>query len=276
MSIEVAGNENIPSFLRRDSKVLFDCRVETPSFEGPLDLLLHLIKSHDLDIRNFEVAKITKQYLAYLDYMRELNLDMASDYLVMAATLTYMKSQVILPKDDDEDEATGRDPRTQLIRRLIELKCYKDIAKHLNERPRLFREIFPCRNTGADEIQEGIEPEVAMTNPFQLVEAYQNLIERRKIHTHNIYMDEVPIAKSVERLSRLFEEKEEHNFMALLPESYRAPDFVSTFLAILEMTRMQFFKISQDDIFGSLNITRKVSKEDMYRANNMIKGMSWN
>ncbi len=275
MSNWVAGKENIPSFLRRDSKVLFDCRVETPSFEGPLDLLLHLIKTHDLDIRNFEVAKITKQYLAYLDYMRELNLDMASDYLVMAATLTYMKSQVILPKDEEDDEATGKDPRTQLIRRLIELSCYKDIAKHLNERPRLFREVFPCRNTGADEIQDGIEAEVAMTNPFQLVEAYQALIERRKTHTHNVYMDEVPIAKSVERLSKLFEDKAEHDFMALLPESYRAPDFVSTFLAILEMTRMQFFKIEQESIFSNMHITRKVEKEDMFRANNMIKGMSW-
>lgn len=274
MYIDVADTEKIPSFLRRDSKVLFDCRVETPSFEGPLDLLLHLIKTHDLDIRNFEVAKITKQYLAYLDYMRELNLDMASEYLLMAATLTYLKSQVILPQEETEED-TGKDPRAQLIRRLIELSCYKDIAKHLNERPRLFREVFPCRNTGAEEIQDGIEPEVAMTNPFQLVEAYQNLIERKKVHVHNIYMDEVPIAKSVERLSKLFEENEELAFKELLPDSYRAPDFVSTFLAVLEMTRMQFTKIEQPSIFGSLDIKRKVDVEDMCRANKMIKGMSW-
>lgn len=267
--------EKTPSFLRRDAHVLFDCRVETESFEGPLDLLLHLIKTHELDIRNFSISKITSQYLAYLDYMREMNLDLASEYLVMAATLTYLKSQVILPQDEKEEE-TGHDPRTQLIRKLIELKCYKDIAKHLTDRPRLYRDVFPCKNTGAEEIQDGLEPEVAVTNPFQLVEAYQSLIERRKVKTHDVYMDEVPIATSVERLAEIFEKNKTMDFKSLLPESCRTPDFVSTFLAILEITRMQFTTIDQDEAFAPISISRRVDAEDMARANKMIRGMSWN
>lgn len=275
ISFIVDTPDNIPSFLKRGSNVLIDCRVELPSFEGPLDLLLHLIKTHELDIRSLSISAITKQYLAYLDYMRELNLDLASDYLVMAATLTYLKSQVIVPNEESK-EATGADPRTQLIRRLIELKCYKDIAKHISERPRLYRDIFPCRNTGADEIQDGLEPEVALSNPYQMLKAYKEMIDRRKTAVHNVYMDEVPIAKSVERLSNFFKDKEQASFQDLLPSLCRAQDFVSTFLAVLEMTRMQFTSIEQEGVFQRLNIRRRVQPEEMDRANSMIRGLSWN
>ncbi len=269
------SNDNVPSFLKRGSNVLIDCRVELPSFEGPLDLLLHLIKTHELDIRSLSISKITQQYLDYLNYMRELNLDLASEYLVMAATLTYLKSEVILPRDETQ-EATGPDPRTQLIRKLIELKNYKDLARELSQRPRLFRDVFPCRNTGADEIQEGLEAEVALTNPFQLAKAYKELIDRRKTLVHNIYMDEVPVAKSVERISKLLEKSQHYAFEQLLPENCRAPEYVSTFLAVLELTRMQFTSIEQKEMFGHRDISRKVEVEDLERAAFMIRGMSWN
>jgi segregation and condensation protein A len=252
-----------------------DCRVEVANFEGPLDLLLHLIKTHELDIRNLSISKITQQYLSYLNVMRELNLDMASEYLVMAATLTYLKSEVILPRDESE-EATGNDPRTQLIKKLIELKNYKDLARELSERPRLFRDVFLCKNTGADEIQEGLEAEVALTNPFQMAKAYKDLIERRKTHVHAIYMEEVPVAKSVERISKILEGFERKNFRDLLPDNCKTQEFVSTFLAVLEMTRMQFTTITQEEIYGLLDVHRKVDAEDMNRANQMIRGGSWN
>ncbi|MEO5666502.1 MAG: segregation/condensation protein A [Bdellovibrionota bacterium] len=269
------SNDNVPSFLKRGPSVLIDCRVEVANFEGPLDLLLHLIKTHELDIQTLSISKITRQYLSYLNYMRELNLDLASEYLVMAATLTYLKSEVILPRDETE-EATGHDPRSQLIRRLIELKNYKELARELSERPRMFRDVFPCRNTGAEEIQEGLEAEVALTNPFQMAKAYKDLIERRKTHIHSIYMEEVPVAKSVERIAKLFEMSERMGFKDLLPQDYKVQDFVSTFLAVLEMTRMQFTTIEQEEIYGALGIVRKVDAEDMDRANAMIRGGSWN
>jgi segregation and condensation protein A len=264
----------VPSFLKRGSNVLVDCRVQVPDFEGPLDLLLHLIKNHELDLLNLPIAKITRQYLDYLDYMREMNLDLASDYLVMAATLTFLKSAAILPQEDGIEDS-GADPRAQLIRRLIELKSYKELARALSERPRLFRDVFPCRNTGADEMADGIEQEVAVTNPFQLAKAYKDLIDRRKVVTHNIYMEEVPVAKSVERLVQKFEYAESLSFSQLLPDTYKAPDFISTFLAILEMTKMQFTGINQESTFGPITVHRRVPANEVARANQMIKGLSW-
>jgi segregation and condensation protein A len=264
----------VPSFLKRNSNVLIDCRIQVPDFEGPLDLLLHLIKNHELDLVNLPIAKITRQYLDYLDYMREMNLDLASDYLVMAATLTYLKSAAILP-EDESSEATGLDPRAQLIRRLIELKSYKELARALAERPRLFRDVFPCRNTGAEEMADGIEAEVAITNPFQLAKSYSDLIDRRKTVTHNIYMEEVPVAKSVERLVNKFEFAERLSFSQLLPDTYKAPDFISTFLAVLELTKMQFTGIEQENTFGPINVHRRVPAEHVARANQLIKGLSW-
>ncbi len=268
------NSEKVPAFLKRGGNVLIDCRVQLPDFEGPLDLLLYLIRNHELDLVNLPIAKITRQYLDYLDYMREMNLDLASEYLVMAATLTYLKSQAILPVEA-EDTATGHDPRSQLIRRLIQLKCYKELANHLNHLPRLYRDVFVCRNTGADEIEASLETEVALSNPFQLTQAYRAMITRQKTHVHQIYMEEVPVAKSVERLSTLLETQQKYSFQDLLPEVCKAPDFVSTFLAILELTRMQFTSIHQDNAFGPLEIERRVNVEDMSRANNMIRGLSW-
>jgi segregation and condensation protein A len=260
--------------MNRGGNVLIDCRVQLDEFEGPLDLLLYLIKNHELDLINLPIAKITRQYLDYLDYMREMNLDLASEYLVMAATLTYLKSQAILPQEAD-DTSLGQDPRTQLIRRLIELKCYKELANHINNLPRLNRDVFLCKNTGAEEIEAGLETEVALGNPFQLTQAYRDLIHRRKTHVHEIYMEEVPVAKSVERLAQLLVSQEKWTFQDLLPTVCKAPDFVSTFLAILELTRMQFTSMKQDSAFGHLEIERRVSVEDMPRANNMIRGLSW-
>jgi len=272
--VEAPTPDKVPSFMKRGGNVLIDCRVQLDEFEGPLDLLLYLIRNHELDLVNLPISKITRQYLDYLDYMREMNLDLASEYLVMAATLTYLKSAAILP-NDPEDAAVSHDPRAQLIRRLIELKCYKQLADHINHLPRLNRDFFLCRNTGADEIEDGLEQEIALGNPFQITKAYQELIERRKTRVHQIYMEEVPVAKSVERLTKLFESKESYSFQDLLPPLCKAPDFVSTFLALLEMTRMQFTTMTQDGAFAPLHVNRKVAVEDMNRANQMIRGLSW-
>lgn len=118
--------------------------------------------------------------------MRELNLDMASEYLVMAATLTHLKSQVILPQDLLAAES-GPDRRAQLIRKLLELKCYKELSNSLEQRPRLGRACFLSKNTGLEEIEDSIEPEIALTNPFQLIEAYKTMVKRRDGVVHKVY-----------------------------------------------------------------------------------------
>ena len=263
-----------PSFLDTKSQVLIDCRVQLPDFEGPLDLLLHLIKSHELDILNLPIAKITKQYLAYLDYMRELNLDLASEYLLMAATLTYLKSQVILPQEET-NESTGTDPRASLIRRLVELKNYKELAQLLEDRPRLFREVYPCRNTGTDEIQDTLDPEVALTNPFQMVVAYRDLMSRRKEVVHNVVYDDMPVSTCMELISDALDGVEEVSFQSLLPETCKPTHVISTFLGMLEMTKLQMTTIKQPSTFDPITIRRKVSAEDLKSFRSGVKTMSW-
>lgn len=265
---------NTPSFLDTKSQVLIDCRVQLPDFEGPLDLLLHLIKSHELDILNLPIAKITKQYLLYLDYMRELNLDLASEYLVMAATLTFLKSQVILPQEESA-ENTGSDPRSQLIRRLVELKNYKELSDLLEQRPRLFREVYPCRNTGAEEIQDMIDPEVALTNPFQMVIAYRDLMSRRKEVVHNVVYDDVPVSTCMNHITDALESQEVITFQSLLPEVCKPTHVISTFLGLLEMTKLQMTKIEQPETFAPITIRRKATTEELHQFKNGISAMSW-
>lgn len=259
MSNEGAG------FLKRGANVLIDCKVQTPDFEGPLDLLLHLIKNHELDILNLPIGAITRQYLAYLDYMREMNLDLASEYLVMAATLTYLKSQVILPQEET-NEASGPDPRAQLIRRLIELKNYKELAKDLATRPRLFRDIFLAKNTGAEEIEAGLEQEVSLTNPFQLTEAYRLLVERRKVVVHQVYTDDIPIASCIDRIVQSLRFEERISFQQLLPQVTRAKDLISMFLGVLESARIGMTSIEQDEIFAPIMIQRRMAADALESA----------
>jgi segregation and condensation protein A len=263
-----------PNFLKRGAEVSINCQVHIPDFEGPLDLLLHLIRNHELDILNLPISKITSQYLSYLDYMRELNLDLASEYLVMAATLTYLKSQVILPQEH-ENEKTGLDPKAQLIRRLIELKGYKDLARELSTRPRLFRDVFLCKNTGAEEIQDGIEPEVALSNPFQISESFIQLISRRKTIVHKVVNDEVPIAFCISKIVDKLKTQESSTFIELLPPMARTQDVISMFLGVLEMARMQMSTIEQEHIFAPIRVNRTVDPADLDRANQLIKGLSW-
>lgn len=261
------------SFLSNNALVNFDCQVQVPDFEGPLDLLLHLIKTHELDILNLPVSKITRQYLNYLDYMREMNLDLASEYLVMAATLTYLKSQVILPQEEN-NEATGQDPRAQLIKKLIELKNYKQLATDLAARPRLFRDVFPSKNTGSEELQDSFEPQVEVTNPFQLAEAYTQLLQRRKVHEHKVSADETPISSCVEHIVETLKTEERISFQKLLPTVAKPNQIISMFLGVLEMSRMQMTTIEQDNIFGPIFVNKREGVE-LERANAMIRGMSW-
>ncbi len=239
-----------------------DCKVSVPDFEGPLDLLLHLIKTHELDIVNLPISQITRQYLTYLDYMREMNLDLATEYLVMAATLTFLKSQVILPQEEVQ-EATGADPRAQLIRRLIELKNYKELAAELTARPRLFRDVFLARNTGAEEIESTLEAEVALTNPFQLVEAYRLLLDRRKVVEHRVYNDEVPIGHCIDAIIRRFDTEESFTFESLLPNPHRPRDLISMFLGTLESAKMGMVRFEQSEVFGPIQLHKEMNADDM-------------
>jgi segregation and condensation protein A len=245
-----------------ESQLPIDCRVQVPQFEGPLDLLLYLIKTHEFDIRTLSISQITKQYVIYLDYMREMNLDMASEYLVMAATLTYLKSQVILPQELVQG-AMGPDPRAQLIRKLLELKCYKQLSTALDERPRLGRDVFLAKNTGLEEIEDSIEPEVALSNPFQMVEAYKALVHRREGVVHKIFEDSIPVGDCLRGIVNRLKVQDEVSFDSLLPNPSKPQHLISNFLATLELAKMQVSGFRQSEVFGPITIYRKQAIEEL-------------
>jgi len=155
----------------------YEIRIE--NFEGPLDLLLHLIKKNEMDIYNIPIADITAQYVAYIDAMKNLNLDVAGEFLLMAATLLHIKSRLLLPQaQEDEPEEEEEDPRAELVRRLLEYQKYKEAAASLDARPLLGREVF-ARTFPSPEFEETPESGFEAVGLYDLVEAFRSILRER-------------------------------------------------------------------------------------------------
>ena len=150
--------------------------VRLEMFEGPLDLLLHLIQKNELDITNIPIALITEQYLEYLQLIKELNLDIAGEYLLMASTLLHIKSRILLPSSTQEEEEAGEDPRAELVRRLLEYQKYKIAAGDLERRPILDRDVFVRLILPEPEAEQEEKVEATL---FELLEAFRGKVEER-------------------------------------------------------------------------------------------------
>jgi len=226
-------------------------------FEGPLDLLLHLIHKNELDIFNIPIALITEQYLEYLKLMRVLNLDIAGDYLLMASTLLHIKSKMLLPKSSEveEEEGEGGDPRTELVRRLLEYRKYKEAAVELERRPMLDRDVF-IRSAlwEPEESEEGEKIEVSL---FELLEVFRTILERTKEETfHEVILDRISVEGKVQEiLSLLQKEKRSVAFHLLFPEQASRRVIIITFLAILELVKMKLIRIFQLAPFETIRIS---------------------
>jgi len=236
-------------------------RIELPVFEGPLDLLLYLVRRHELAILDIPIGFITEKYLAHLELMRTLNLDVAADYLVMAATLTYLKSRELLPPDPnapiDEDEEDGVDPRAELIRRLLEYQKYKDAAERLATRPTLGRDVF-ARGPVADAERPGDEP-LAEVGLFALLEALSQVLDRTGAPAvHDVVVDRVSVLERIHRICDLLEAASPRSFEDLLEidEGSTRAFLISTFLALLEMARLRMIRIEQASFCGAIFVSR--------------------
>jgi segregation and condensation protein A len=239
-------------------------RVELPEFEGPLDLLLHLCKTHEIDIVNIPIAFITEKYLEYLDLMQSLTVDLAADYLVMAATLAYLKSRELVPAPEpldtsDEDGEEILDPREELIRRLLEYQKYKDAAARLGERPIEGRNIF---GRGMEIGGEGGLAPLADHSVWRLIEAFGRLLEKAgpKL-THEVAFDRVSISARVNQIiDRLESSGGSFRFDALfdlsMPEAELRSHLVVTLLAILELARLKVVRLLASDDEETLFITQ--------------------
>lgn len=221
-------------------------RIELPGFEGPLDLLLYLIKKHELDVLDLPIAFITDRYLEYLGLMEELNLDVASEYLVMAATLAHIKSKTLLPRppeDQDEEDEDELDPRAELIRRLLEYQKYKRAAEALGSRGIAGRDVFPRGIPTAKA--EGPAP-LAPFSVFKLIDAFQAIVKRKK-GTISLEVDaeRITIQERISQIVESLRRTERTPFERLFEGSVTTYDLVVTFLALLEMAKMRLVKIYQ-------------------------------
>jgi len=228
--------------------------VKLDIFEGPLDLLLHLIRKHELDIFDIPISFITTKYLEYLDLMKQLNLDLASEYLEMAATLAYIKSRMLLPAEpmgDDEIEEEGPDPREELIRQLLEYQKYKVAAEALSNRPLLGRDTFPMGAT--EEIE--VERDLARPDLFALMEAFKRVLAETDFDSsHEISVTRISVSERINQLVDLLRGKKRYLFKELFEDRATRSDFVVTFLSILEMAKLGLMHVQQVSLTSEIHI----------------------
>ena len=223
-------------------------------FSGPLDLLLHLIKENKMDILNIEMEKITDQYMEYLNKMEEMNLEVTSNYLVLASELLYIKSKMLLPRPKDEEEEEEEDPRSELVTRLLEYQTYKEITKTLKEKEELRKEIY---TKAPEDMKDFMTEGVNITDELNiddLVDAFKKFLLRQKenkpIHTQ-VTEKEVTVAERRKRIKDIIFRKKKVSFFELF-EDYSREYVVATFLAVLEMAKAGELTIKQEKTFDDI------------------------
>jgi segregation and condensation protein A len=228
-------------------------RAGEPPFEGPLDLILHLVKEHEVDVFDIPIAKITESYLATLEAMRELDIDVAGEFLHMAAQLVLMKSRLLLPRtevaEDAAAEDAGVDPRAELVRRLLEYQKYKAAGEELGSRDILDRTVF-VRRARAERPAAAEGPEgLADVSVFKLIEALDRaLANARPEHAHEVATDRLTISDAIARVADVLRLRRRATFEELLAGPDRRHDraaVIATFLAVLEMAKLKLVRIFQ-------------------------------
>lgn len=240
-------------------------RIELPVFEGPLDLLLHLIKKHELEIIDLPIAFVTERYLHYLDMMQDLDLDVASEYLVMAATLAHIKSKSLLPPDpleeeEELDDEFMEDPREELILRLLEYQKYKQAAEQLGDRALPGRDVF-TRGTSAPKAQG--EAPLAEIGLFKLLDAFEGILKRVRGKTgFEITAERISIQERMTQITELLQQRRQCTFEELFETDRTRYDVVVTFLALLEMTKLHLTKIFQADPSAPIHLRYALLDKD--------------
>jgi len=222
-------------------------RVKLAVFEGPLDLLLHLIKKEEVDIYDIPVARITDEYLQYLNLLETMNLDVAGEYLVMAATLTHIKSRMLLPPSEDDTEEPDEDPRTDLVQQLVEYQRYREAAMALGERAVLTRDVFR-RDPAAAETDQGEGIRLRDVSVTDLLEAFREVMERALRESfHEIVTEEISVDECVELIVRRMEMDGPLRFRDLFAGAPSRRRMVATFLALLELVKRQAIQARQEE-----------------------------
>jgi len=236
-----------------------DYKVEIPNFEGPLDLLLHLIKQSNIDIYNICIEDITKQYLNYINMMSEMNLNIASEYLVMAAELMEIKSSSLLPKQENNEDDFEEDPKQRLIERLIEYEQYKEITNSFKKLEEIRHEIYTKEPDNLTEYQDSNNEINYGVDLSDLLEAFSKFIEQKELDkplNTKITNKEYSVHKRCAEIKKILKNKSKIDFTDLF-EIVSKDYVVVTFLAILSMSRNQEIEIIQESNFKNIIIKGK-------------------
>ncbi len=223
-------------------------------FEGPLDLLLHLIKESKMDIMNIEISSITDQYIAFLNKQEEMNLEISSEYLVLASSLLEIKSRMLLPNEKVEEDEEENDPREELVNRLLEYQAYKNITKVLHEKEALRKDIY---TKSPENIKNYIDEEESIASDItldDLISAFQKFYQRKidnKPLKTKITVNEISVSSRRHDIKRLLKERKKMSFFELFPVLSKEY-VVATFLAVLEMTKEKEITITQDKAFSDI------------------------
>jgi segregation and condensation protein A len=240
-------------------------KVKLDTFEGPLDLLLHLIRKHELDIYAIPIALITEQYLEYIEMMQELNLDVAGEFLVMASTLIHIKSRTLLPRPDPaQEESAEEDPREALVRRLLEHQKYKAAAELLHEREALRSAQFMRPDARvAEAAGDEYEPELEV-DLFSLLAAFRGVLQRATRRPRMVLPPEqISIEDRIHQLLSRLSETEACGFEDLFSDGDGSrPFMIVTFLALLEMIRLKLIRVFQSGSFGAIRVYKRARPAD--------------
>jgi segregation and condensation protein A len=244
--------------------------VSLPSFEGPLDLLLHLCQKHELDILDIPIGFVTEKYLEYLALMQlasaQFGLDVASEYLLMAATLAHIKSKMLLPApppgQEDEASELEEDPREALIRRLLEYQKYKQAAVDLAARGISGNDVFPRGAVLETAVNPGLPP-LAAIPLYSLVEAFQGVLGRAKVKmSHDIVADRVSLSDRIAELADLLRTRRRMTFDDLFEGVATRFDLVITFLALLEMCKLRMTRLFQTEPLAPIYVELAATEDD--------------
>jgi len=228
-------------------------KVKLPTFEGPLDLLLYLIRKEEVSIYDIPIARITEQYLEHLRAMQSMDIGVAGEFLVMAATLIHIKSQTLLPRDPDAPEEEFEDPRADLVYQLLEHQKFKGVANLLHQRAMIEGATFTRASMETDESN----PEISAT-VFQLFEVFREVLNRRQAITEiEIARDEMTMGEKIAQIKMLIAERGEVRALEMFESARSRRELVLTFLAMLELVKELQIRLTQSDTFGEIMITKR-------------------
>jgi segregation and condensation protein A len=243
-------------------------RINLDVFEGPLDLLLHLIKKDDLDICDIPISLITQRYLEYIESMEKLDIDLAAEFLLMAAELTHIKSKMLLPSLHGEEEEELEDPRADLMRRLLEYQRYKEVAGGLVDRTQLNRDTYLPLSPETPPISKDVKIE---GNVYHLIEAFEKVIRKSPEEAvHGVTVDRISINERIYQILDILKLDETVDIDHLLPRPLERHVIVITFLSLLEMSRLKMIKVYQGGLLEKLYITKTVEEIESNEAAHLI------